>query len=128
MDWVGAPELNGNSSVDELVNGTSERFVDEVVGDHLSVRNFYHRKGVAMRRLPFRSVAWVVGTNENRSMECGPTKGIPINAKFCEEFSQSLDLESVRSAPIGNSVREVLAAVRSRVTWWQTLVTGKTVF
>jgi hypothetical protein len=107
--------LGENSSQQEILAKVPLNIIKYILGDHRCMAGLFARHGLRMRPLPFRGAVWVLRTGENFGGSQGVFRGVPLTARFREEFGLSVGPPAPDAPSLGDRVSEELDMLRSRL-------------
>jgi hypothetical protein len=110
--------LRENARPEDLLRLASPSFIDHIIGNHPFMVKFMSDRGVRMRALPFRAVAWVIGTGQNHTMTGALAGGVPMGKRFAAEFTVT-EPAAAHGSPslperVAESMRALLSALGSK--------------
>lgn len=79
--------LSPNSSLKSIKNHMDDFYLRKVLGSHRWIRDYFDKKGLHLKSIPFPGAIWVLDTGENHSGKSLLGVGYPVNPKVCLEFS-----------------------------------------
>lgn len=117
-------DITESSSQEQLIKGTSEFFILELMCNHTINYRHFKDLGVTPKDLPLRTACWIQGTGENVSGTAGGKSGLPIDIKFINKFSLPEVMISSKKANLRLELRDILTSCRSSYSWFMTKITG----
>lgn len=120
--------LTQDSTQDEMVAATSDFYISQLLANHTITYRLFDEKGTTPQEVPLNSACWLQATGENVSGTKGRNNGVPIDARFAEEFSLPKEMLSVQKPSLAAKIHNGLFALRSAYTWEKSKRTGKVVY
>ena len=105
-------ELSEFASQQELLDATSFRFIDDVLGNHVHMVPYFQAHGLKMAAIPFHASVWVLNTGENHT-GTNAEGGLPPTESFCREFG--LPPRETADAAAIDWLRESFVCMRSAI-------------
>ncbi len=106
---LGEPHIDPKSQ-QQILDFFGERFTKNIIGCHMTIKEYFHSLDAPLKPLPFPGAVWVLNTGENHSGSGGITFGAPVSPHIESEFS----IGAANSSRL-EWVKENMAAVMERI-------------